>query len=229
MPSDRGEEASRASAALARALHEAGKSEFALGELVLAALRDPGAAHVHLETAAELGSATWAMVTAERLLRDGHVNVALWELAHPRAFETEVMEQASAWSVEPALIWAVMRSESRFQVRAVSPAGAEGLMQITPSTWRFLATRLGEVPGDPFEPSTNIRYGTFYVRLLLDRFGGEEAAALAAYNAGPGAVEPTYLQVAGNVDDFLRHLPIAETREYVTEVLLVREAYAHPR
>jgi soluble lytic murein transglycosylase-like protein len=104
-------------------------------------------------------------------------------------------------SLDPALVAAVAAVESGFNPRAVSPAGAVGVMQLMPGT----AAELGV--SDPFDPAQNVRAGARYLRNLLDRFGKLELA-LAAYNAGPGAVERY-----GGIP------PYRETVEYVKKVL----------
>ncbi|MER9428816.1 lytic transglycosylase domain-containing protein [Mesorhizobium sp. M0408] len=117
-------------------------------------------------------------------------------------FGAHIAEASHRFGVPTALIRAIMRSESAGDVRAVSSAGARGLMQIMPGTWDDLRARwsLGR---DPFDPRDNILAGTAYLRELHDRFGSP--GFLAAYNAGPGRYT-AYL--AG------RPLP-AETRAYV--------------
>jgi soluble lytic murein transglycosylase len=109
--------------------------------------------------------------------------------------------------VEPALVKAVIAAESNFDPEAVSRKGAQGLMQLMPVT----ATKLGV--GDPLRPIENVRAGTRYLRLLLDRYGDLERA-VAAYNAGPSAV-----------DRFGGVPPYPETRDYVRRVLTYYRYY----
>jgi len=87
--------------------------------------------------------------------------------------------------LNPQLLAAVAEVESRFDPRAVSKKGARGLLQVMPATGR----RLGVDPRDLFDPSTNLEVGARYLRQLVDRFGGDLALVLAAYNAGEGVVE----------------------------------------
>lgn len=108
---------------------------------------------------------------------------------------------AAAYRVDPALVAAIVAHESAFDSRATSPAGAAGLMQLMPAT----AAALGV--DDPYDPQQNLRGGTRYLRELLDRFPNIELA-VAAYNAGPAAVERF-----GGVP------PYAQTRTYVRSVL----------
>jgi soluble lytic murein transglycosylase-like protein len=105
------------------------------------------------------------------------------------------------YNLEPALVQAIIEVESAYQAKAISKAGAQGLMQIMPGTQKELGLK------DPFDPSSNIEAGVRYLRRLLDRFG-DLRLALAAYNAGPARVE----QYKGIP-------PYAETRQYVRKVL----------
>ncbi len=117
-------------------------------------------------------------------------------------YADHITEASRRFGVPIAWIRAVMRAESAGESRAVSSAGAMGLMQIMPATWADLRTRHG--PGrDPYDPRDNILAGTAYLRELHDRYGSP--GFLAAYNAGPGRYEAS---LAG------RPLP-AETRAYV--------------
>lgn len=113
-----------------------------------------------------------------------------------------VRNYASRHRIPPALINAVIEVESSFNPRAVSPRGAMGLMQLMPD----VAASLGVE--DPFEPEQNIRGGVALLRRLLDKYEGDYTRALAAYNAGEGAVDRS-----GGIPDF------PETRNYVNRVM----------
>lgn len=137
--------------------------------------------------------------------------------------EAFVRRAALAQGLDPGLVTAVIEVESGFDPLAVSPKGARGLMQIMPSTWRELnpnSACRGEhdppaaEPGCIFSPEANVISGTRYLRTLLDRFSGDVALALAAYNAGAGAVaDAARPGEAGAIP------ALAETRRYVGDVL----------
>ena len=120
----------------------------------------------------------------------------------PERYESFVREHSARQSLRPELVRAVIQVESGFNPRARSPKGAMGLMQLMPATARELRVV------NPYDPEENIRGGTTYLRRLLDRYAGDERLALAAYNAGSGAVD----RHGGTVP------PYRETREYVKKV-----------
>lgn len=117
-------------------------------------------------------------------------------------FEPIIREHAERNALEPDLVRAVIQVESGFNPKALSPKGAMGLMQLMPAT----AVQLGV--DDPWDAEQNIRGGTVYLRQLLDRYHGNEQLALAAYNAGPGAVD----RAGQRVPRF------RETQDYVKKV-----------
>jgi soluble lytic murein transglycosylase-like protein len=116
--------------------------------------------------------------------------------------ESCIQQSAAKYNLSPELIRSIIRAESNFQPHAVSSAGAQGLMQLMPET----AKELGVT--NPFDVRQNIDGGSRYLRQMLDRFSGDLKLALAAYNAGPGAV----VQYNGDV-------PFSETQQYVKRVL----------
>ncbi len=125
---------------------------------------------------------------------------------HGVPFAEEVNQAARRHGLDPSLVAAVVAAESDFQPRAVSRKGARGLMQLVPVAWREAAPAGCRPDPCAFDPTANLEAGSRYLRRMLDRFGGNVQLALAAYNAGPGAVA-TY----GGV-------PFRETSGYVLRV-----------
>jgi soluble lytic murein transglycosylase-like protein len=126
-------------------------------------------------------------------------NVALDRM---QAYDDLIVEHAHLNNVRPSLVRAVVQVESGFNPMAYSPKGAMGLMQLMPATAREFGVR------NAFDPEQNVRGGVAYLRQLLDRYDGNEQLALAAYNAGPGAVDKHGQAIP----------PYRETRDYVTKV-----------
>lgn len=150
-------------------------------------------------------------------------NRAVEEIKLPLRHEDIIRQQARDKGLDPALIAAVIYAESRFVKGRTSPAGAEGLMQITPDTASGIAKRSGGtrfVLEDLHTPQVNIAYGSYLLRELLDRYEGDVAAALAAYNAGPGKADEW-----GGSSLRVQDIPYDETRHYVQKVLGAREQY----
>lgn len=153
---------------------------------------------------------------------DGEFGQVIQELTLPLRHEDVIREQARDKEVDASLIAAVIYAESRFRDQT-SHAGARGLMQVTPATANEIERLSGGTTfklADLSDPEINIRYGTFYLHELLTRYGGNEVAALAAYNAGPGNADEW-----GGADLTLEAIPLDETRGYVAEVLDKRRAY----
>lgn len=126
----------------------------------------------------------------------------------PNGYGTLISDAARRHGVDPALVAGVIESESGFNARATSSAGAKGLMQLMDGTARSLGV------SDPYDPGQNINGGTKFLRQLLDRYNGDSRLALAAYNAGGGAVDRY-----GGVP------PYPETQRYVPRVLAAADRY----
>ena len=159
---------------------------------------------------------------------------AVRELALPLRHEDIIRQQAAEKGLDPALVAAVIYAESHFRDQT-SAAGAKGLMQITPATAKFIEHVSGGTTfqiSDLSTPQVNIAYGSFYLRYLLDRYGGNEQLALAAYNGGEGNVDRWIAAArAQNRPLTLTTIPFGETRAYVQRVedakSRYRSTYAH--
>ncbi|MBJ6762343.1 transglycosylase SLT domain-containing protein [Myxococcaceae bacterium JPH2] len=141
---------------------------------------------------------------------------------YPRAFASAVEAEATRQSLDPFLVWAIMRRESTFRPEVMSAADARGLMQIIPPTATAIALKMAEpapAPADLFAPERNIRYGAWYLAQLMKRFA-HPALAAAAYNAGPKAAAK-WVQEKGSLplDLFVESIPFRETRGYVKQVM----------
>jgi soluble lytic murein transglycosylase len=144
-----------------------------------------------------------------------------WRLWHPLRYKEIVLGHAQHYHLDPALLAAVIYQESKFKAHARSDRGAVGLMQLLPGTAEGIAERTGGSQfrvSDLDDPEINVRYGAWYLRHLLDKYGSERLA-LAAYNAGQA-----------NVDSWrARHIPIQfdETRQFVDHVESLKRSYRH--
>lgn len=125
----------------------------------------------------------------------------------PTQYDTQITAAATKYGIDPALLKGLIRQESNFNASAQSGAGAQGLTQLMPGTAKALGV-------DPSDPAQAIDGGAKYLKQQLDRFGGDASKALAAYNAGPGAVAKY-----GGVP------PYAETQNYVKSVLAFADQY----
>lgn len=166
------------------------------------------------------------LIGALYLLFEPKIDRALY----PREYQAYVERYAKQYEVPENLIYAVIRTESDFDPEAVSSVGAVGLMQMMPSTFRWLSDdMLGEhlEDGMLYDPETNVRYGVYYLRRLYDRYG-DWPTACAAYNAGNGRVDG-WLEDS-SLTDLQGHLiidriPIGETRAYVRKIQKAYQAY----
>lgn len=145
-----------------------------------------------------------------------------YELAYPQAFEELVIAASQKYNLEPELLWAIIREESRFKHDAVSWVGALGLMQIMPPTGKDIASRLGMsiTDDDLLNPEINIKFGAFYINSMLNMFDKNRDKALAAYNGGAGNVKKWMESSFGTLEeDFPTAITFTETQEYITKVM----------
>jgi soluble lytic murein transglycosylase len=155
---------------------------------------------------------------------------AINDLTLPLSYSNVIRQQAAEKHLDPALIAAVIYAETKFDART-SSAGAEGLMQILPRTAEFLARRSGATTfsvSDLGTPQINIAYGSYYLRYLLNEYGGAVVPALAAYNGGEtnvdGWIAAQRRQGRGLT---ISEIPFPETRAYVERVLAAQQNYRH--
>jgi soluble lytic murein transglycosylase len=140
-------------------------------------------------------------------------------LRYPLRYSEFVRVHAAEHGLDPALLAAVIYQESKFRPRVVSPSGAIGLMQLTPSTARGIAIRTGGNAfrtDDLYNPEINIRYGAWYLDNLFKKYGSEKLV-LAAYNAGQGNVDRWQARGEG--------IQFPETRAYVKRVEHLKSIY----
>ena len=152
-----------------------------------------------------------------------------YHLAFPEGHKELVEMTADKNGLDPFLIYAVMMQESEFDEKSVSSAGAIGLLQIMPNTGEMIAQRLSRQQfknDDLFEPPVNIGFGAWYLKTLIIKFNGDLPLAIAAYNAGPNAVDD-WIKKWGkaDLDELVENIPYQETRKYVEKVLGYYEVY----
>ena len=147
---------------------------------------------------------------------------------YPYPHQAIIARYAEKYRIENSLVAGVIMSESKFQNEVHSDRGAIGLMQLMPSTAKWIAEQLEDSYDMEklHEPEMNIRFGTWYLSSLKKEFAGNEVLMLAAYNAGRGNVRSWMEEYGwdGSFND-IRQIPFAETREYVARVLKNKERY----
>jgi len=144
-----------------------------------------------------------------------------WQLAYPLLYARFIASEAPSKQLDPLLVQALIREESRYNVQAVSSSHAIGLMQLMPGTAYGVAKRLG-IPlsgtADIHDPEKNIRMGVDYLSYVLRRFKGNALFAVASYNGGPNAVQHWSAHMPADTDVFVEDIPFRETRDYVRKV-----------
>lgn len=224
----------------ARLLYDAGLAALGDGELRQAARGNPSAHILAMELARQAAQRD-SPDQAVRHIKGAfpqYLSVPLeaappefWRLAFPLSYRTSLQRYSKTHGIELNLLAGLIRQESEFGVRAVSRAGARGLMQVLPATGRQLASRLklkGYSAASLFTADMNIRLGSYYLRGLLDAYGGRLEPALAAYNGGKARVDEWLTWAAFREPaEFIETIPITETRGYVQAVL--RNSWAYGR
>jgi soluble lytic murein transglycosylase len=197
-----------------RALEEEAGEEHSLREFILAGLQAADA---------------WydAIVAATRMSKNGHLSAGVAQrVRYPRAYWALFSRAAEQRSLDPWLVLALARQESLFNPHARSVSDARGLMQLLPSTGDRIAHQVGEESSpNLFDPETNVRLGTTYLKNLFDQFQGDRFKAVAAYNGGEHAVEGWTRKFPGDDDEWVENIGYRETRDYVKKVIGGRREY----
>jgi soluble lytic murein transglycosylase-like protein/TolA-binding protein len=159
---------------------------------------------------------------ATKLSSNPAERMAALKAAYPTAY-MDAIYQHSENKVDPMLVLGLMRQESVYRHQALSPVGAIGLMQIMPKTGSRVAALLGDPHYSPEileDPSTNIRYGIWYLAKLMERFGNAFPMAVGSYNGGPHNMSAWLRPWGQNIrmDDYVEQIPYPETRDYVKKV-----------
>jgi soluble lytic murein transglycosylase len=140
---------------------------------------------------------------------------------YPMPYRDEILSQSRALGLDPAYVMGLVRQETRFMATLRSYVGATGLMQLMPNTASWVARKTGAdySPALLTDPATNLRLGTSYLKMVLDNFGGSQAMAAAAYNAGP--TRPRRWRDGPVLEPAIwtENIPFTETRDYVKKVL----------
>lgn len=229
-----------------RLLRLAQLNDWAELELRFASTNDGGSPYVFAYELAKMAEARNAPDQALRYVKQfapGYLSlgfdeapIGFWHLAFPMPYRTALMTYSRQNNLDPYLVAALIRQESEFNVKAISPAKAYGLMQVLPSTGRQLAHQLRIrhfSANDLLTPNRNIQLGTMYFRWLMKSLGEQEEQVLAAFNAGKSRVDrwntwgPFREQA-----EFIETIPFQETRNYVEVVLrnadVYRQIYGEP-
>ncbi len=157
------------------------------------------------------------------------IPLVYWRMLFPEPWWGTIQTESAKNNLDPYMVASLIRQESEFDQTAISNKSAYGLMQLLPTVGRTMAREEGMAHFQTFQlldPDVNIRLGTRYLRQMLDKFGGDQVYALAAYNAGDNRVADW--QAAGpysGIDEFVESIPFTETREYVEAILRNEETY----
>ncbi|MGA3239813.1 MAG: transglycosylase SLT domain-containing protein [Bryobacteraceae bacterium] len=221
-----------------RLLRGAGLTDLADAELRYAARTDAQPALVAMEMAgADTADAVpYLGVKAMKALVPDYLNLPVpdaprefWQYLFPMPYRPELVADAQAHNLDPNLVAGLIRQESEFNPDAVSPANADGLMQVRPGTGAQFARAAG-IQGFTsrmlFQPEVNLKLGTAIFRSMLDKNGGSVEQTLAAYNAGPNrAAEWITWNKYREPAEFVESIPFTETRDYVQAVIRNAEMY----
>lgn len=146
---------------------------------------------------------------------------------YPLDYVSTIQKYSEENDLDPYFTCAVIDTESGFDASAVSRVGATGLMQLMPDTAKWIAGKLGEeyLEDSLTNPETNIKYGTWYLRYLLDKYNGDETSAIAAYNAGHSNVDEWKDKIPDGDSISTEDIPFEETKNYVKKVSFAHDVY----
>jgi soluble lytic murein transglycosylase len=221
--------------AKARLLANAGLNEYIAQEIAADPDSSSWSALAEAQIYASYGEHFRAMRVMKRALPSAStasissIPLAYWRILFPEAWWETIKAESAKNNLDPYLVAALVRQESEFNPSAISRANACGLMQLLPAVGKSMARQEGMEHFQTFQlfdPATNIRLGTRYLRRTLDKFGGVTEYALAAYDAGDDRVREW--QDAGpyqGIDEFVESIPFTETREYVEIITRNLETY----
>jgi len=221
--------------AKARLLANAGLMEYIAPEIKA----DPNFSSMSALAEAQIYSSYGETFRAVRAAKRGLPNAAsvsisaiplvYWRILFPEPWWSTIQAESAKNNLDPYMVASLIRQESEFDPTAISYANAYGLMQLLPSVGKSMAHEEGISHFQTFQlldPNMNVRLGTRYLRQMLDKFGGVQEYALAAYNAGDSRVAEW--QAAGpysGIDEFVESIPFTQTREYVEAILRNEETY----
>lgn len=221
--------------ARARLVANAGLSEYIAQEIAADPDSSSWSALAEAQIYASYGETFRAMRALKRALPYSasapikSIPLAYWRILFPEPYWDTIKAESAKNNLDPYLVASLIRQESEFNPSVISYANAWGLMQLLPVVGKTLAREEGITRFQTFQlldPETNIRLGTRYLRQMLDRFGGVQEYALAAYNAGESRVADW--EAAGpyqGMDEFVESIPFTQTREYVEAILRNEETY----
>ena len=221
--------------AKARLVANAGLNDYIAQEIAADPDSDSWSALAEAELYASFGETYRAMRALKKALpyaTSASINsipLAYWRILFPEAWWDTIKTESAKNGLDPYLVASLIRQESEFNPSAISYANAYGLMQLLPAVGKSLAREEGITHFETFQlldPTTNIKLGTKYLRKMLDRFGGVQEYALAAYNAGDERVADW--QAAGpyhGIDEFVESIPFTQTRDYVQGILRNEDIY----
>ena len=151
-------------------------------------------------------------------------------LAYPTYYSDLITVEAQTYGYDPLLQFSLVRQESLFESFATSGAAAQGLSQVIPDTGAYIAQRLGLVDfvnEDLYKPYVGIAFGAYYLDQQLEFFDGHIAAALSAYNGGPGNAARWYEAAGGDIDLYVETVDFSETRQYIERIYAGQAIYRH--